>query len=447
MLAASVTAAVAAGALPAQPDRATATEDIASSLDRTGSHVDPGAPVDAQRVATVAEEIARQGDRWGLVVLDAPPDGGATVAADLLLDDLSRRGSQVDTVVVLVFDGAARDVGTVSEVHGDATLSRGLDRAVDELRRDPARGFAAMYSAVTGSRLAGLPEDMRDAADIGTGAPSGALLVGGLMVGLVGGALFLMWRGQVTARRRLADRLETSRDEIRSQLSAVADSILALDDRVTLAGPEIRERFASVNQTYSEVRERVDGATIPVELEALEDRMDDARWEVASIEALLDGRPEPQRPLDQPGACFFDPTHGAGTERVQLQTALGERPVGVCRTCAEALARGEQPPTRTIDVGGRSVPAAAAPRSAGGGGLDLGDVLQLVVGGVVLGGFGRGRRRSHWGGGYGGFGGGFGGGLGGVGGGRGAAGRGLGGGRGMAGRGFGGGRGRAGRRF
>jgi hypothetical protein len=434
-----------AGAAARQP--VSELEDVAVRLDREGSHVEPGSAGDPRAVGLVAREISRQGDRWGLVVLAAAPPGGATVRADVLLDELGRLGSRVDTVVVLAMDGSGRDLGVASNVHTDQTLDRAIDPAADELRGDPARGFAAYYSAVTGNRLSGLPGGLGDAGSgsaPGVAAPGATALLPVLIVALIGAALLLSWRGRVAGRRAQERQIEVSRSEIGEQVSAVADAIVALDDRVALSDEPVRARFATVSQIYTEVREQLVTATDPVRLGSLEDRIDAARWELAAIEAILDGRPEPQRPADRPAACFFDPTHGAGTELVELRTTSGPRPVGVCRDCLARLEAGEQPVARTIEVGGRHVPAAAAPRAAGGSGLDLGNVLGMVVGGVVLGGLGgRRRRRSPWGGGLGGLGG-FGGPVGGVGhrgvprgfGGRGIAGRGLGGGRGRAGRGL-----------
>lgn len=415
--------------------------DVVGALDATGAYVEEGSGADPDEVAEVVAAIADAGDRWGLVALAAPPPAGSTIHAEELLGELRSRGSPIDTVVVLA-GGPSPEVGVMSLVHDNSALDRGIDRAADRLRSHPAAGFAALYAATTGKDLRGLPGDLGDAGTIGTGRPSGLLVTGGIVVLLAGGALFLMWRANRSSRTRLARQIEASRREIAEQVSAVADSILALDDRVRIAEPDVRQRFAEVNRTYAEVREQVGAATTLPQLEALQDRMDDARWEVAAIEAILDGRPEPERPPEGPAACFFDPTHGAGTEQVELRSAMGTGTVGVCRNCAALLAKGEQPPTRMVEVGGRKVPAAAAPRAAGGEGLDLGRVLSsLVIGGVLMGGFGGRRRRGPWIGGFGGPMGGFGGGIGRGGFGRGGFG-GFGGGR--AGRSLGGG-GRAGR--
>lgn len=420
-------------------------EEIVRSLDQTGAYTEAGSGADPAQVQQVARAIADAGDRWGLVALEGDAPSGSTIFSEQLLTQLRSQGSPIDTVVVLEQRADGPAVGIRSATHDRGALDRAIDRAAEYLREDPAAGFAAYYSAVTNTSLQGLDGELGRAGSIGSGQVNGLLLIGGVVLLLVVGSFFLMWRSTKASKERLARQIQVSRDEIRAQVSAVADAILALDDRVTISTPEVQQRFAAVNQTYAEVREQVEVATTIPQLEALEDRIDDARWEVAAIEAVLDGRPEPQRPEDQPGACFFDPTHGAGTERAEVQSPAGTRTVAVCRNCEALLEQGQQPELRTVEVNGRQVPAATAPRGAGGEGLDLGDLLQgLVVGGVLMGGFGGGhrRRRGPWGGGYGGIGrGGWGGGFGGFGGG-GFGGGGFGGG--SAGRGLGGG-GRAGR--
>lgn len=410
---------------------------VARELDRSGAYVESGAGAERAEVQAVARDIADRGRRWGLVVLASEPDEGATIHAERLLDELEDSGSAVSTVVVVVYDDALRSIGATSATYSSEQLSDAIDRAESALRSGPAEGLAAYHEALVD------PPASR------SGGGRGWMVVGGIILALVVGAFLLMWRTNRAGRERLARQVEVSRAEIRAQLSAVADAILALDDRVTLAAPELRERFADANRTYAEVLEQVDAAATLPELESLSDRIDDARWEIAAVEALLDGEPEPERPADAPAACFFDPTHGAGVEQVDLETPAGTRSVGVCHACAAALASGRQPTPRTVEVDGERVPSASAPRSAGGAGLDLGDVLQqIVIGGVLMGGFGgRGRYprgRGTVGGAIsrGGFGGGFGGGRSSRSGGRGSAGRSFGGG----GR-SGGGRGRAGRSF
>jgi hypothetical protein len=106
-----------------------------------------------------------------------------------------------------------------------------------------------------------------------------------------------------------------------------------------------------------------------------------------------EGRALPPPP-DSEQACFFDPTHGAGTDHATIETSAGRREVRVCSYCATKLRSGQTPQPRMIEVGGRRVPAAKAPRSHGGGGYDdLGD-FSVVLDQV---------RRSYGWGGYGGY--------------------------------------------
>ncbi len=109
---------------------------------------------------------------------------------------------------------------------------------------------------------------------------------------------------------------------------------------------------------------------------------------LSSRGALHRRRPSPTLPA----ACFFDPTHKPGTAEATLRTPAGEKEVRVCRSCAERLARGEQPEPRMIDVGGSRVPAAKAPRSHGGLGMGGLSVFEIILGGLAAAGAMRGGR-------------------------------------------------------
>ncbi|MDX1449853.1 MAG: hypothetical protein R3246_12410, partial [Acidimicrobiia bacterium] len=202
-----------------------------------------------------------------------------------------------------------------------------------------------------------------------------------------------------------------ARAEIESQVAVVANQILELSDRPDLsANSEATGHFRRASEIFGSAEGRLAGASSTAEFAALADDLDDARWELAAAEALLDGRPVPDRPeASHPDPCFFDPTHGAGVEEATLRTAAGDRPVRVCRADAERLRRGEHPEPRSVTVDGRAVPAPKAPRSHGGQGMDALDLFSIIVGGMGDGASYRWGRRGGSVRPSGGFGGGFGG--------------------------------------
>jgi hypothetical protein len=79
---------------------------------------------------------------------------------------------------------------------------------------------------------------------------------------------------------------------------------------------------------------------------------------MTAAHALLDGKQPPER---RP-PCFFDPRHGPSTRDVEWAPPGGApRKVPVCEADAQAVERGEEPASREVLVGGRSVPYWNAP--------------------------------------------------------------------------------------
>lgn len=164
----------------------------------------------------------------------------------------------------------------------------------------------------------------------------------------------------------------------------MAGEMLALTDRIALserADPESTRLFAEASTTYQQAQDALERARTARELETAADDLDHARWQLESAKAMVDGRETPAPP-DAEQACFFDPTHGAGTDVAAIDTAAGRREVRVCSYCATKLRSGQTPQPRMIEVGGTRVPAAKAPRSHGGGGMDWLDDFSVVMDGV-----------------------------------------------------------------
>lgn len=213
--------------------------------------------------------------------------------------------------------------------------------------------------------------------------PGTILVVAGLVAaGIATGISNLRTRRAFDAERQR--NLREAREEVRAQVSSLADEIVALTDRVRLTDdvdPEATRLFAEATGTYQRAQDHLERATAARELEGVTAELDRARWKLESSRALLERRELPPEP-DTDDACFFDPTHGAGTDVARIDTAAGERTVRVCSYCATKLRSGQAPEPRMIAVGGRQVPAAKAPRSHGGGGLEWLDDFSVVLGDV-----------------------------------------------------------------
>lgn len=364
-------ATVGGAAAAVDPDQA------AREAELRGYYLEPGVGVDIGAMEGLVADVAGR-DLYFVALVETPPGGG-----DLFADEvLARLGS--GTVVVV----SADEVAAVSSRYGDGDLNRAIDASLDAFDRTYPDGFAAFAAALTAS------------AEPAAGG-AGRWLVLLVVVGVVGLVAFTLVRSSRRDRVASAARVEEAKAEIRSQLATVANQILEHSDRVALSQQDrVEELFRQANETYAEVEERLEGAVTVRQLEELSDRLDRARWQLESVDALLEGREPPPEPAGRPAACFFDPTHGAGVEQADIRTAAGTRTVGVCRRCAAQLRRGERPEPRSISVGGRSVPAPQAPRSHGGGGFDWLGAFSLILHGLPSGrsyDWGR-RRRSGLGG-------------------------------------------------
>lgn len=333
---------------------------------------------------------------FGFVALGATPDGGADLLADQLLDG----APSIDTVVVLTVDEA----GAASASYDDAALDRAFDAAFATTGDSYLRDFEQVAGALSESAA---PADAPDDASQGGGFP----LIWIVALAVIGYFALRLWANSRQDDRATGRRLTEARTELEAQVAVVANQILELSDHPQLPShSEATAHFRTASEIFRSAETRLATAASTTAYADLSDDLDDARWELAAAEALLEGRPVPERPEEEhPEPCFFDPTHGAGVEAATLRTPAGERTVKVCRADAERLRNGEHPEPRSVTVDGKAVPAPKAPRSHGGQGMDALDIFSIILGGMGDGAsyrWGRGRRSPNV---FGGMGGGFGG--------------------------------------
>ncbi len=373
-----------------------------------GAHADPaliaalddsGRYLEVEADATLDEAIDRaNAEGIAFAWLDQPGDSRVAVSlADDYVEDLEELGSRYRTVVVLLGDG----FGATSTAYDQGSLDPALDAAFDGFRAGAVgRGLDAFTDRLVedGAGQAG----SAGGADSGGGIGLGTIIVGIAVIA----AVFLVVRAVGNRRqqkKRAATDMEEDRAEIREQLKNNADRVISLGDRVIASGDqELITTYEEASATYQDVSLNVAGASTPAEVDALDDRIDEAEWQLEFIEAKLDGRPIPPRPSDR--------------EADELEPA--------------PPAPRAEPPVATSPRTGRSYPRTTGRRrpSGGLGGLagGLGSILGSIVLGGGLGGPNRSRRAQRRTGGHGGIGAGGIGGSGGLGGGvlrRGGAGR------------------------
>lgn len=387
--------------------------DAADAASFDGYWLEEGADGDLGRLSDLALSADADDQNWYFVSLFEPAVGSNSLFADEVLAELGDDGT---VIVVSPFndDEGGYDVGVASADFSSATIDRSLDEAASNL--DPDSGgvddrFEAVFDAMV-DRTPDLEAAVEAGEDEGSGV-SGLVLAGAgvAAVGAVGGGVWLnRRRSERKAEERDEQDLETAQAEIKSQLDAVANQIIDDGTKIEASGNEQAITwYREATATFSSVDDELPRTESLVELAELNNDIDLARWKMEAALATAEGREAPAKPdPEQPLACFFDPTHKPGTEWATVKTAAGSKEVRVCEMDAEKLRRGERPDPRMIQVHGRRVPAARAPRSHGGLGMGGIDVFDIVLGGTGRrGGYGRTTRRRSpsWGGGLGGLGG------------------------------------------
>jgi hypothetical protein len=349
-----------------------ATLDEAAAARDTGLYVEPGVSADRAALSAAVARASNAGVRLLVVLLEEDPGTGAATFADAVLDRIEE-----GTVLVLSPTG----VGAASTTFEQATLERALDEGFAA-----GGGDSGYVDAFVGTLVSDPSATSTTSRDEGGGGGGVGLWI--FLIILGGLILVVVWavRRQSKSAKASAERaISEARAEIKAQLDAAANSILEIADRVKLsASPEDNTYLEKASATFTEASESFESAADLTALEALSDRLDEARWQLDAAEAIAEGRSVPERPKpEERHACFFDPTHPGPFEDAEIRTAAGVRTVKVCGADAGRLRKGADPEPRMIEVAGRSIPAPAAPRSYGGGGIDLGGLFSVVLGGAA----------------------------------------------------------------
>ncbi len=321
--------------------------EVASGLRSEGTWAGPGVSIDGALQRVVNEAAIP------LYVAVFAEDTGEDPS---LTAERIASGFASGTFLVLTPDV----IGVYSVDYSDAEVEAALDAAWDVFGDSDAEGVEAFEKALTGRG----------------GFPVGTVL----FVGVFGLGAWVVWRGRRSTALAAERRQEERRTAVGEQVDDVANDILALSDRVQMAEDEaVVEHYRAANALFTDVQERVPRASTEMEFESCSTDLTKAEWHLEAVEALLDGRPVPTEPTDRPIECFFH-QHKAGVEAAEIETPAGHKQVSVCRECATRLREGRRPEPRTVSMGGARIPAGRAPRSFGGGGLDVG-VFDVLVGG------------------------------------------------------------------
>jgi uncharacterized membrane protein YgcG len=158
-------------------------------------------------------------------------------------------------------------------------------------------------------------------------------------------------------RRRRAQELADVKAAAREDLVALAEDVTELEAEAE-RDPEAKEAYVRAMNAYQRADDRFDRARSPRDLGKVSANLAEARFEMATAKALLEGKPAPEpRP-----PCFFNPRHGPSVKDV-----VWERPYGglmkvpACDRDAALIAAGGRPEVRTVPVRGERRPFWDAP--------------------------------------------------------------------------------------
>ena len=352
-------------------------------------------------VDPAAELAISRGDQARLRAAIDSAGAGPVYVAILPVAAENETGGDPDGVVQALHDGLNRD-GTYAVVVGRHF------RAGSQGVLQPGVGGRLATEALDAHRDQGVTATLIDfvhrvaaARRNGGSAPGGGPgSGGGVLIGLLvlGGALFLGLHA-VRARRRRQTELAEVKAAAHEDLIALADDVQQLEQPVE-ADPKAKQAYEEALDDYAQASSAYDRARQSSQLQAVAGSLEEGRWHMACAEALLAGKPPPER---RP-PCFFDPRHGPSARDVDWAPPGGvPRKVPACEACAGAVERGEEPAAREVVAGGHRVPYWNAPSYFGpwaggyfspfGGagflsGLFVGELLGGAYGGLGYGSWG-----------------------------------------------------------
>lgn len=255
-------------------------EEAIAPLEADGYFIEAGSSASEEVVSDAVFEGRAAGGRLYLVVLAEEPPGGATTFSDSVLDRLG--DGYVVTVapetVGFAGDGSFWSADEMNEAV-DASLGGGSD---DEV-------VALFARTLTGEPVGGN--------DVETPASGGGISI--LWILLIGGAAVVIWiffsrRNQGKAS---AERLDEVRRVAKTKLDEVANDILEMEDEVAVSdNNEAKMHFQRASKMYAQAIEDVESATTAAAMLEVSEELDLAIWELDCAEAVLDGKPKPAKP-------------------------------------------------------------------------------------------------------------------------------------------------------
>ncbi|MET9924588.1 MULTISPECIES: hypothetical protein [unclassified Streptomyces] len=335
---------------PASAAPAATITDAAQALREDPVHVDPA----ARDQLSVADEKALEAtienaDKPVFVAVlpdtEAFPeegllqtlrsDTGITGVYAIRLGDGFDAGADPQVMPVRAVDNLTASVkNPATDTDATAQLNAFVDRAVEQ-----ARGTApASWSGGGGS------------ADE-SGAPVSGLITLGALVAAGGAGAYAISRRN---KRRKAEEERAALDKLRvvvdEDITAYGETLERLDFHPAEPGADdtMRGDYERALDSYESAKTKMAKAEHPSDVRGVTQSLEDGRYSLAVLEARRTGAAVPAR---RP-PCFFDPRHGPSVTDVLWTPSGGaSREVPVCGADETRLTRGEDPMSRTVNVG------------------------------------------------------------------------------------------------
>ncbi|MEV6265030.1 hypothetical protein AB0M42_30370 [Streptomyces sp. NPDC051784] len=364
-------------------------DDAARALRQDPVYVDPAAAgqLPASQEAALEKKIKDADKPVFVAVLPAtsqyPPenllqnlrsDTGITGVYGVRLGDGFDAGADPQVMPTRAVDNLTTAVKAPGLDTDTATqLNAFVDRAVEQARGSAPASWSGGGTADDGS--AG-------------GAPVAGLVVLAGVVLIGGATAFTVVR---RSRKRKEEEEQAALEKLRvvvdEDITAYGETLDRLDFHPGEKGADdaMRSDYESALDSYENAKSRMGEARHPSDVRGVTQALEDGRFSLAVLEARRKGRALPAR---RP-PCFFDPRHGPSVADVRWTPSGGSaREVPVCGADQVRLREGEDPMSRTVDVGdGRRRPYWEAGPAYGpwAGGYFGGGLLPGLLVGTMLG--------------------------------------------------------------
>ncbi|MGW8883622.1 hypothetical protein [Streptomyces sp. NPDC055749] len=372
---------------PAAPSAAATIDDAAQALRQGPVYVDPAAAGQLSSAEENAlEKKIKDADKPVFVAVlpespDYPEEGllanlrndtGITGLYAVRLGDGFDAGADSSVMTVRAVDNLVASVETQDAGADAATqLNAFVDQAVEQARGTAPASWAS------------------DGAGEGSAGPSATGLIALAAVAVAGGAgAFAIVRRN---RRRKDEEERASLDKLRvvvdEDITAYGETLERLDFHPAEKGADdtMRADYERALDSYESAKTKMERARHPSEVRGVTQSLEDGRFSLAVLEARRTGAELPAR---RP-PCFFDPRHGPSVaDALWTPSGGAAREVPVCGADEVRLREGDDPMSRTVDVGdGRRRPYWEAGPAYGpwAGGYFGGGLLPGLLVGTMLG--------------------------------------------------------------